>query len=137
MVEELAKTCRGKEHGDLIWAARDGGHLGPPSSHDSWLSCAVDRCQATALAARKKEGDEPTTPVFPKVTARALRHTAASLAISAGANVKVVQRMLRHSSAAMTLDVYADLFDDDLTAVADKLDETVGKMWANRSPTAV
>jgi hypothetical protein len=35
-----------------------------------------------------------------------------------------------HASAAMTLDVYADLFDDDLTAVADKLSETVGKMWA-------
>jgi hypothetical protein len=30
----------------------------------------------------------------------------------------------------MTLDVYADLFDDDFTAVADKLSETVGKMWA-------
>lgn len=137
VVEELAKTCRGKEHGDLIWAARDGGHLGPPSSHDSWLSGAVDRCQAAALAARAAEGDEPTTMVFPRVTAHALRHTAASLAISAGANVKVVQRMLGHSSAAMTLDVYADLFDDDLTGVADKLDETVGKMWANRPATAI
>ncbi|ULN34193.1 site-specific integrase [Mycolicibacterium smegmatis] len=137
VVEELAKTCRGKQHGDLIWAAKDGGHLGPPSSHDSWLSGAVDRCQAAASAAREKEGDEPTTPVFPRVTAHALRHTAASLAISAGANVKVVQRMLGHSSAAMTLDVYADLFDDDLTGVADKLDETVGKMWAKRSQDAV
>lgn len=137
VVEEIAKTCRGKGHGDLIWAARDGGHLGPPSSHDSWLSGAVDRCQTAALAARDKEGDDPTTPVFPRVTAHALRHTAASLAISAGANVKVVQRMLGHSSAAMTLDVYADLFDDDLTGVADKLDETVGKMWAKRSTAAV
>lgn len=45
--------------------------------------------------------------------------------------------MLGHSSAAMTLDVYADLFDDDLTGVADKLDETVGKMWANRTQAAV
>lgn len=137
VVEEIAKTGRGKEHGDLIWAARDGQHLGPPSSHDSWLSGAVDRCQAAALAARKKEGDEPTTPVFPRVTAHALRHTAASLATAAGANVKVIQRMLGHSSAEMTLDVYADLFDDDLTGVADKLDETVGKMWAKRSPAAV
>jgi integrase len=67
---------------------------------------------------------------FPRVTAHALRHTAASLAISAGANVKAVQRMLGHSSAAMTLDVYADLFDDDLSGVADRLDQTVGKMWA-------
>jgi integrase len=47
-----------------------------------------------------------------------LRRTAASLAVSAGANVKTVQRMLGHASAAMTLDVYADLFDDDPDAVA-------------------
>jgi integrase len=34
----------------------------------------------------------------------------------------VVQRALGHSSAAMTLDVYADLFDTDLDAVAERLD---------------
>lgn len=126
--------------GPTCGPARNGGHLGPPSSHDSWLSGAVERCQTAATAARAKQskrGKEPTTPVFPRVTAHALRHTAASLAISAGANVKVIQRMLGHSSAAMTLDVYADLFDDDLTGVADKLDETVGKMWAKRAQTAV
>jgi hypothetical protein len=44
------------------------------------------------------------------------------LAISAGAKVKAVQRMLGHASAAMTLDTYADLFDDDLDAVSDRLD---------------
>jgi integrase len=37
-------------------------------------------------------------------------------------NVKAVQRMLGHASAAMTLARYADLFDDDLDAVADRLD---------------
>jgi integrase len=42
--------------------------------------------------------------------------------VSAGANVKAVQRMLGHASASMTLDVYADLFDDDLDAVALALD---------------
>jgi integrase len=56
-----------------------------------------------------------------------LRHTVASLAISAGANVKAVQRMLGHASAAMTLDVYADLFDDDLDAVATVLNEQVAR----------
>ena len=66
-----------------------------------------------------------------------LRHTAASLAVSAGANVKAVQTMLGHASAAMTLDTYADLFDDDLDAVADRLDEVVGKMWADASQAAV
>lgn len=46
-----------------------------------------------------------------------LRHTTASLAISAGANVKVVQRMLGHATAAMTLDRYGHLLDDDLSGV--------------------
>lgn len=52
-----------------------------------------------------------------------LRHTAASLAISAGASVKAVQGMLGHASAVMTLDTYADLFPDDLDRVAEALDE--------------
>lgn len=117
VVDELAATCEGKGRDELIWPARDGGYLGPPASNKSWMSGAVDRCRLVDKA-------------FPRVSAHALRHTAASLAISAGANVKVVQRMLGHASAAMTLDVYADLFDDDLTGVASKLDETVGKMWA-------
>ena len=51
-----------------------------------------------------------------------LRHTAASLMISAGAQVKAVQRALGHASAAITLDVYAGLFDDDLEALADAVD---------------
>ncbi len=57
-----------------------------------------------------------------ELTPHELRHTAASLAVAAGANVKAVQRMLGHASAAMTLDVYSGLFDDDLDAVADRLD---------------
>ena len=52
----------------------------------------------------------------------ALRHTAASLAIASGANVKVVQQMLGHKSATMTLDLYGHLFPDQLDEVADRLD---------------
>lgn len=59
---------------------------------------------------------------FKRPTVHDLRHTAASLAISAGANVKAVQNMLGHASAAMTLDTYADLFPDDLDAVAGALE---------------
>lgn len=50
--------------------------------------------------------------------------------ISAGANVKVVQRMLGHASAAMTLDTYADLFDNDLDDVATALDRARGEAAA-------
>jgi len=63
-----------------------------------------------------------------RLTPHDLRHTAASLAIAAGANVKAVQRMLGHASAAMTLDVYAGLFGDDLDAVGVALDRDVPQM---------
>lgn len=142
VIDELALTVRGRPRDGLIWPSQTGGYLKSPSTHDSWLSGAVDRCRRAADKARETElkahpKEEPTTPVFPRVTAHDLRHTAASLAISAGASVKAIQRMLGHKSAAMTLDVYADLFDDDLTAVADKLDESVGKMWARGPKSAV
>lgn len=52
-----------------------------------------------------------------------LRHTAASLAIASGANVKVVQQMLGHKSAIMTLDLYGHLFPDQLHDVADRMDQ--------------
>jgi len=51
-----------------------------------------------------------------------LRHTAASLLIASGADVKSVQRTLGHASAAMTLDLYAGLFDAQLDAVAEHMD---------------
>ncbi|ANS80626.1 Integrase [Serinicoccus hydrothermalis] len=51
-----------------------------------------------------------------------LRHTAASLAIASGADVKVVQQMLGHKSATMTLDLYGHLFGDRLDVVADAMD---------------
>jgi hypothetical protein len=43
------------------------------------------------------------------------------------ANIKAVPRMLGHASASITLDVYADLFDDDLDAVAVALDNAAMK----------
>lgn len=48
------------------------------------------------------------------LTPHSLRHTAASLAIAAGADIKVVQTMLGHKDAAMTLNTYAGLFPDRL-----------------------
>lgn len=51
-----------------------------------------------------------------------LRHTCASLAISAGANVKVLQTLLGHKTATLTLDRYGHLFPDDLGRIADAFD---------------
>jgi integrase len=51
-----------------------------------------------------------------------LRHTTASLAIAAGADVKVIQSMLGHASAAMTLDRYGHLMPGQAESVAERLD---------------
>ena len=60
---------------------------------------------------------------FPSLTRHDSRHTAASLTVSAGTNIKALQRMLGHASASMTSDTYADLFDEDLDNVAERLDK--------------
>lgn len=88
-----------------------------------WFNGAVTRAQVSAdqaIVDALAAGRQPS-PSFPRVTPHDLRHTAASLAISAGAHVKAVQRMLGHASAVMTLDTYADLFDDDLDTVSEAL----------------
>lgn len=89
VAEALAKSCEGKDHEELIWPSRTGDYLGPPSSHDSWLSGAVKRCIADANRQRAAERKahpkrDPITPVFPRVTAHALRHTAASVRFVSG-----------------------------------------------------
>jgi integrase len=97
-----------------------------PHTSRGWLAGALRRARAI-------------DPEMPSVSPHELRHTAASLAVSAGANVKAVQKMLGHKSAAMTLDTYADLFDDDLEAVATALDQArsaavVSKMGPKGTP---
>lgn len=109
LIPMLAQECEGKSREALVFG--DGhNHLKQPSHGDGWLEVAVRRCQEVDAT-------------FPRVTAHDLRHTSASLAISAGANVKAVQRMLGHASASMTLDTYADLFDTDLDNVSEALNK--------------
>jgi hypothetical protein len=57
------------------------------------------------------------------------------LAIGSGASVKAVQRMLGHASATLRLDRYGHLFDDELDAVADHLDEAIRKVGADHLRT--
>lgn len=105
VADELAAHLAGRDPGDLVFTAPTGGMLRNRSARRDWF----DRAAAVV-------GEPDLTP-------HELRHTAASLAVSAGANVKVVQQMLGHKSAAMTLDVYSDLFDTDLDAVGKRLDK--------------
>jgi integrase len=106
LVEQLKLRTDRRPPEALIFPGHDGGYMRRIRSDEwtnSWFKTALARAG------------------LPTMTTHDLRHTAASLAVQSGANVKTIQRMLGHTSAAMTLDVYSDLFDEDLTAVSDAL----------------
>ena len=84
------------------------GNLGK----NNWFDMAVRRLVKRGVLAER-------------ITVHGLRHVAAGLLVSSGANVKAVQRQLGHKSAAMTLDTYAELFDGDLDEIADVMDESL------------
>lgn len=86
--------------GDLLFAGKTGGYLPRPKSSNGWFTRAVTAAKVQAI------------------TPHDLRHTCATLAVSAGVNVLALARMLGHKDPPVTLRVYADLFDTDLDAVA-------------------
>lgn len=120
LAEPLARACEGKAREHLVFG-KGLAHMARIQSDQGWFYNAV-------------RSSREVDATFPRVTPHDLRHTAASLAISAGANPKLVQRMLGHASAAMTLDTYADLFADDLETVSERLNDVrakavVGNLW--------
>lgn len=106
LADDLGKLVEGRGPSELVFPGRRGG--GP-------LRSAVFRRGALDKATGKLDGLAGFTP-------HSFRHTAASLAIAAGADVKVVQTMLGHKSATMTLDLYGHLFPDRLDVVADAME---------------
>ena len=107
ILAELETHVEGKEAGSPVFAAARGGWLRGRVFRRGWLDEAAEAIGQ------------------PGLTPHELRHTAASLAISAGANVKAVQRMLGHASAAVTLDVYSDPFESDLDSVSTALEQRI------------
>jgi integrase len=112
LVAELAALMVGKGRDDLVFTDLRGGVLRNSNWRVRIFRPAVHACQAA-------------DDTFPSITPHDLRHTAVSLAVSVGANVKAVQRMVGHAKASMTLDTYADLFDEDLDEVADRLNAAI------------
>lgn len=117
IADRLARVVADRAPGERLFSGRRGSAL----RNNTWTR----RHYGPAIAAVTA-----TDPTFPRPTFHDLRHTAVSLAISAGVNIKVVQRIAGHASATMTLDTYAGLFDDDLHDSADRLNRTLtGLGW--------
>lgn len=107
LVDELAAHLATVDRDGLAFPNRDGG----PLRNSAW------RRRAFASAATS------ASLVPPALRVHDLRHTAASLMIASGANVKAVQHQLGHGSATLTLDLYGHLFPDELEGLSTALDE--------------
>jgi integrase len=108
VMARLEPLIKGRDADDLVFTAPKGGPLRQSNFRRTWRR-AVE-----------------TAEVPNDLLVHDLRDTAASLAIATGASIKAVQRMLGHASAAMTLDTYGSLFEEDLQALADRMDDRYG-----------
>lgn len=110
LLKDLAKQCNDKADGDYVFTSPQGR----PINVRNWRNRVWYRALLEAGIDRSV------------VTIHSLRHTYASMAIAAGADVKTLQRQLGHSSAAITLDVYAQLFPSRLSDVANAISRMAG-----------
>lgn len=101
----LEKRLEGKSPNDAVVTSPKGGLL----QRGNWVR-ATNWYQAIVDIGR------------PDMTIHSLRHTYASLARSAGADLRLIQKTMGHANVVVTAQIYSDLFDDELDAVADALD---------------
>ena len=106
VVDKLAPLLQGRKPDDFVFTAPRGG---------VWRGSNFRRRVFTP-AARAAGLPQDLVP-------HDLRDTAASLMIASGASIKAVQRALGHASAKVTLDVYGSLYEEDLEALADRMEE--------------
>lgn len=109
VAKDLKAYVKGAPSEALVFTSPSGAELRASNFARRVFHPAVERCQA---------GD----PSFPAIVFHDLRRTAVTLALSAGAAVKVVQQIAGHSSATTTMDVYAQLFAPDVQSSARAVD---------------
>jgi integrase len=98
----------------LVFPDTEGGHMRGTNVRRRWWSNAVAAAALFPRTVVDEAGEQSTVYDF---KLHELRHTAASLAIRAGANIKALQNMLGHESAGLTLDRYGHLYGSDVEAV--------------------
>lgn len=98
----------------LVFPDSAGGYMRGSNVRRRWWSQAVATVQLFPQTVTDAAGKQAVAYDF---KLHELRHTAASLAIQAGANIKALQNMLGHESAGLTLDRYGHLYGSDVEAV--------------------
>lgn len=106
LIGPVRALCEGRLADEWLFTAPRGGNI--------WVANWRSRIWSKVVRAACMEDEG--------VTIHSLRHTYASMAIAAGADVRTLQAQLGHSSPSITLDRYAGLWPERLDAVADAVD---------------
>lgn len=101
----LAERIKGRRRDEPAICSPRGARLG----RENWVRAVRWKTQTQAIG-------------HPTLRIHDLRHTYASLARSAGADLRILQKTMGHASITVTAHTYADLYDGELDAVADALD---------------
>ena len=99
---------KGRARGDWLFLSSQGRRVSERNWRSRYFYPAVERAGLSGVRPHD------------------LRHTAVSLAIRSGADIKVVQRVAGHSSVKLTGDVYGHLSDAGLDDVAARMDGLFG-----------
>lgn len=111
----VERWAEGREPNDLLFPAPEGGYL----SAQNWRRAV--HWNRTGLGRRPHD----------------LRHTAASLWIAAGVDIKTVSAWLGHSTAKLTLDTYGHLMGTDADRAAlDRVNKALGNPAGTQRPEA-
>jgi integrase len=134
VAELLEDTVKRSAQDALVFPDSKGGHMRGSNVRRRWWSNAVAAAELFPRTEVNAAGELVTVYDF-KI--HELRHTAASLAIQAGANIKALQNMLGHESAGLTLDRYGHLYESDVEAVGIAVNALLtrkcGQMWSRTS----
>jgi integrase len=89
---------------------------------DGWVFAGTDGQPLTDMVIRGRLETLMKQTGLPRLTPHGFRHTAATLALTAGVHPKLVQEMLGHKSVAITLDLYSHVGEGLKRAAAEQLD---------------
>ncbi|MBJ7289404.1 site-specific integrase [Williamsia sp.] len=115
LADRLVALCRDRGAEEYVFqlGGRDAKGPSRPLRRTNWNRRVF---YPAAIAAGHVDSEGKAT-----ISPHDLRHCAAATMVRAGASVHVVQRQLGHSKPSITLDVYSNLFAEDLGAAAASL----------------
>ena len=92
-LQERLKAGEAWEQNNLVFCSSLGKHVKPSSLRDQF-KCALEKAS------------------LPDMRFHDLRHSAATILLSMGVNIKVIQELLGHANISITLDIYSHVTPD-------------------------